>query len=231
MSEEEKTTVVEEAVADAQPQEQDISPVAQSSSKAEAEDKTQDRNWREMRRTVEELKNHNYVLQAEVAKINAPPPEPEPIDPRDDDISTIGETKKLFQKNERDLEKLKEDIRRREAQTVEERVRLKYADYDAVVNKENLELLFAAAPELVNMLKATNQDPYAQALGAYKLMKKFGVVGEENEKFKENQTKPRSVNSVGQTSALSQANAFSRGLTPDLRKQLFQEMQEAAKKA
>ncbi len=229
---EEQPTVVQEAVADAQPQEeQDISPEAQPSSAAEAEDKTQDRNWREMRRTVEELKNHNYALQAEVAKINAPPPEPEPIDPRDDDISTVGETKKLFRKNEKELEKLKEELRRREAQTVEERVRLKYADYDAVVNKENLEHLFTAAPELVNMLKATNQDPYSQALGAYKLMKKFGVVGEENEKFKENQTKPRSVNSVGQTSALSQANAFSRGLTPELRKQLFQEMQEAAKKA
>ncbi len=231
MSEEEKTTVVQEAVADAQPQEEDSSPVAQPSSTAEAEDKTQDRNWREIRRTVEELKNHNYALQAEVAKINAPPQESEPIDPRDDDISTVGETKKLFRKNEKELEKLKEDIKRREAQTVEERVRLKYADYDAVVNKENLEHLFAAAPELVNMLKATNQDPYSQALGAYKLMKKFGVVGEENEKFKENQTKPRSVNSVGQTSALSQANAFSRGLTPDLRKQLWTEMQEAAKKA
>lgn len=229
---EEQQTVVEEAVADAQQKEQqDISPEAQSSSKAQAEDKTQDRNWREMRRTVEELKNHNYALQAEVAKINAPAPEAEPIDPRDDDISTIGETKKLFRKNEKELEKLKEDIRRREAQTVEERVRLKYADYDAVVNKENLEHLFTAAPELVNMLKATNQDPYAQALGAYKLMKKFGVVGEETDKLKENQTKPRSVNSVGQTSALSQANAFSRGLTPELRKQLWNEMQEAAKKA
>jgi hypothetical protein len=229
---EEKPTVVEEVVADAQQEEQqDISPEAQPPSKEVTEDKTQDRNWREMRRTVEELKNHNYALQAEVAKINAPAPEPEPIDPRDDDISTIGETKKLFRQNEKELEKLKEDIRRREAQTVEERVRLKYADYDAVVNKENLERLFTAAPELVNMLKATTQDPYAQALGAYKLMKKFGVVGEETEKFKENQTKPRSVNSVGQTSALSQANAFSRGLTPDLRKQLWNEMKEAAKKA
>ena len=227
---EEKPTVVEEAVDDAQ-QEQAISSEAQPSSEAPAEDKSQDRNWREMRRTVEELKNHNYALQAQVAKINAPPPEPDPIDPRDDDISTIGETKKLFRKHEKKLEKLEEDIKRREARTVEERVRLKYADYDAVVNKENLEHLFAAAPELVNMLKATTQDPYAQAIGAYKLMKKFGVVGEESAKLKENQTKPRSVNSVGQTSALSQANAFSRGLTPELRKQLLNEMNEAAKKA
>lgn len=228
MSEQEQS-VVETAVADAQ-QTSDISPEAQPPPEAEAQDKTQDRNWREMRQTMEELKNRNQALETEVAQMRAPPPEPEEeIDLVDDDISTVGVTKKLIKKEATRI--AQEIVRNREASTVEERLRLKYADYDAVVNKDNLEILFAAAPELVNMLKANHQDPYAQAIGAYKLMKKFGVSGEESAKFKENQAKPRSVNSVGSTSALSQANAFSRGLTPDLKKQLWNEMKEAAKKA
>ena len=228
MSQQEQS-VVETAVADAQ-QTSDISPEAQPTPDTQAQDTTQDRNWRDMRQTMEELKNRNQALETEVAQMRTPAPEPEEeIDLVDDDISTVGITKKLIKKEATLI--AQEIVRNREASTVEERMRLKYADYDAVVNKENLEHLFIAAPELVNMLKANHQDPYAQATAAYKLMKKFGVSGEESEKLKENQTKPRSVNSVGQTSALSQANAFSRGLTPDLKKQLFKEMQEAAKKA
>lgn len=225
---EDQQTVVETAVADAQQNSEDISPEAQPPSEASAEDQTQDRNWREMRQTMEELKNRNYALETEVARMREPVPEQE-VDPTDDDISTIGVTKKLIRKEATKI--AQEIVRNREAQTVEERVRLKYADYDAIVNKENLQHLFSSAPELVNMLKANHQDPYAQAVAAYKLMKKFGIAGEDSVKLKDNQTKPRSVNSVGQSSALSQANAFSRGLTPDLKKQLWNEMNEAAKKA
>ena len=227
---EEQQPVVEEVVADAQ-QEQDILPEAQPSADAQAEAKTQDRNWREMRQSMEELKNRNQVLETEVARINAPAPPPEEIDPTDDDISTVGQTKKLVRKQADRLDKLEKELKTREARSVEERVRLKYTDYDAVVTGENLKLLNANAPELVNMLKASHEDPYSQAVGAYRLMKKFGTVGEDSAKLQENQTKPRSVNSIGQTSALSQANAFSRGLTPDLKKQLWTEMNEAAKKA
>ena len=224
---EEQTTVVEETVADAQ-QQQDNSLEAPPS-EAEAKDVAQDRNWREMRQTMDELKNRNYALETEMARIRPSSPEQVEVDPTDEDISTIGETKKLIRK---EATRIAQDmIRNREAQTVEERLRLKYADYDAVVNKDNLQHLFSTAPELVKMLKANQDDPYEQAIAAYKLMKKFGVTGEDSEKLKENQTKPRSVNSLGPTSALSQANAFSRGLTPDLRKQLYNEMREAAKRA
>ncbi len=234
---EEKQTVVEEAVADAQP-EQDISPEVQPQAEEAPQDTTQDRNWREVRQllketnqTVEELKNRNYALEEKERSRSQPPEIEEEPDLSDDDISTVGVTKKLIRKQSDKLDQLIQEMKQREASSVEDRLRSKYSDYDAVVNKENLQSLFTTAPELVKMLKANHENPYEQALGAYKLMKKFGMSGEEGEKFKENQTKPRSVNSVGQTSALSQANAFSRGLTPDLRKQLWSEMKEAAKRA
>ncbi len=224
---EETQTVVEEVVADAQQQEtsQEASPVSEVKA-----DESQDRNWREMRNVMEELKNRNQALEAEVARMREPPPQPEPQESyTDEDISTVGMTKKLIEK--RAAEIAKEVVKQREALTVEDRVRQKFPDYDAIVNKENLERLYTTAPELVKMLKANQDDPYEQAVGAYKLMKKFGTNEEDAAKLKENQEKPRSVNSVGQTSALSQANTFSRGLTPELRKQLFEEMKEAAKRA
>ncbi len=232
-----ESTVVEEIVVDAQ-QEQETSPEAQPQVEEAAKD-SQDRNWREVRQllretnqTVEELKNRNYALEERERQRSQPPEvEEEEVDLADDDISTVGMTKKLLRKQSEKIDQLVQEIKQREALTVEDRLRSKFSDYDAVVNKENLKSLFATAPELVKMLKASQDDPYEQAMGAYKLMKKFGVTSEDSAKLRENQTKPRSVNSVGQTSALSQANAFSRGLTPDLRKQLLQEMNEAAKKA
>lgn len=229
---EEQETVVQEAVDDAQAQQdnsQESSTIPETQEVAQED--TQDRNWREMRQTMEELKRHNYALESEIARIREPSPtmQEEEINVTDEDLSTVGLTKKLIHKEATKI--AQEIVRKREAQTVEERVRLKYDDYDAVVNKKNLETLFATAPELVKMLKANQDDPYEQAVAAYKLMKKFGVSQEDARKLKENQNKPRSVNSVGQTSALSQANAFSHGLTPELRQQLWNEMQEAAKKA
>lgn len=227
---EEQETVVQEAVADAQ--QEDNSQETQLSPEPKAQEESQDRNWRETRQIIDSLKHRTDALELENARLRSPAPQKEPEEVyTDEDISTVGMTKKLLKKQEEQLEELKQDMRRREALTVEDRVRSKYADYDSVVNKDNLERLFTTAPELVKMLKANQDDPYDQALAAYKLLKKFGVSAEDAVKLKENQSKPRSVNSVGQTSALSQADAFSRGLTPDLRSQLWNEMKEAAKQA
>ncbi len=232
---EEQTTVVEQVVDDAQPE---ASPEAQLPVEEASKETSQDHNWREVRQllretnqTVGELKNRNDALEERERQRANPPVHDEELDLADDDISTVGITKKLLKKQQDKFDEVVQQMKQREALSVEDRLRSKFNDYDSVVNKENLESLFVTAPELVKMLKANKDEPYEQALAAYKLLKKFGVSSDDSAQLKENQTKPRSVNSVGQTSALSQANAFSRGLTPDLRKQLFQEMKEAAKRA
>ena len=53
----------------------------------------------------------------------------------------------------------------------------------------------------------------------------------EQKKIQQNQTKPPSVNQVRKGGPLAEANRFDRGLTPELRKQLWQEMQDARKGA
>ena len=73
MSQQEQS-VVETAVADAQ-QTSDISPEAQPTPEPQTQDTTQDRNWRDMRQTMEELKNRNQALETEVAQMRTPAPE------------------------------------------------------------------------------------------------------------------------------------------------------------
>ena len=79
-------------------------------------------------------------------------------------------------------------------------------------------------------------DPYQQGLAAYKLLKKTDYylnrdAMKEQKKIQQNQTKPPSVNQVRKGGPLAEANRFDRGLTPELRKQLWQEMQDARKGA
>lgn len=184
-----------------------------------------DRNWRQMREQLEELKRYNQRLESEVLQSRErqqPKAEEEEFNYSEEDLPTVGVTKKLIQ---REASKIaKEMLREKEMTDAEKWARLKFSDYDAVVNKSNLEQLAQTDPELAKMIMA-NPDP----VGVYKLLKRTGVDSNEMQQLKDNQNKPRSSQSVGQASALSQANAFAKGLTPELRSQLWKEMQEAVK--
>lgn len=218
MSEEENTGVETEAAAQEQ---------GHSESPEVKQESDQDRNWRAMREQMDELKRYSQRLESEVYSLKTPQQaqqQEEEISAAEDDLSTVGLTKKLAQKEAKSI--VKEILTKKEAEFAEQFARLKFPDYDAVVSQENLQRLAQTAPELAKMLMS-NPDP----VGAYKLLKNFGPNAEEARKVQENQAKPRSVQSVGQTSALSQAHAFANGLTPDLKKQLWNEMKTAIKAA
>lgn len=213
MSEEQATGVETEAAA--QESGHSESPKTQSTN-------DQDKNWRAMREQMDELKRYSQHLEQEVQRMKAPPTKEEEISAAEDDLSTVGLTKKLAKKEAASL--LNEFMAKKDAEFAEQLARLKYTDYDAVVSKQNLQQLVQREPELAKMLMS-NPDP----VGAYKLIKKMGLNAEEAEIIKQNQEKPRSAQSVGQTSALSQAHAFAQGLTPEVKKSLWSEMQEAIK--
>ena len=94
-------------------------------------------------------------------------------------------------------------------------------------------------PELAQSLWNLRDDPYAQGVAAYKLIKKLGIGKEEEEqgdsvekkKAIENSKKPLSVQAVSKSSAIGNAHLFENGLTKELKKQLWSEMQEAKKRA
>ena len=127
-------------------------------------------------------------------------------------------------------------IREREAATLGDRISAIYPDFDEVVSPENVETLRTSEPELYAGLQRLADDPLSQAKGAYKLLKKLVVKGESDDmarnkaKLAENSKKPVSVQTVTKhSSALGDVHKFDGGLTPDLKKQLYKEMQAAAK--
>jgi len=122
--------------------------------------------------------------------------------------------------------------------TDESRLKQVYTDFDKVVNQENLNKLKEMDPDTAETIAMSNASLYTRGAAAYKRIKELNLIVEDNhavdrEKAHANVAKPRPMNSVSPQqgdSPLSMANAFSNGLTPDLKKQLWKEMQDAAKR-
>ena len=238
MTDEDNTSVIE-AVAqptDSEMKQDEPEATTQPSQESKRES-DQDYNWREARRKMDALEQKNQELQERINNLSSPKAQVEDDDLSklaDDDIVTAKQARNLAQKMARQT--AEEVVRKREAATLDERLSLKYPDFDQVVTKENIEIFKQNEPELAMSLMALANDPYAQATAAYKLLKKHGLGISENmsknkQKAEENSRKPVSVQSVTkQNSAIGNAHAFENGLTPELRKQLWKEMQEASKR-
>jgi hypothetical protein len=238
MTEEEKTSVTTEEVA--QPteseQKQDVQPAEQQQAQGQSID-DQERNWREARRKMESLERRTQEQEDIIRRMQQQQQPQQVVEDdlaklSDDDIITAKQARGLAQKMARQV--ADEAIRQREAATVEERVKMKFSDYDDVVTKDNIEELQKQDPELAASLYALSSDPYSQAVAAYKLLKKTGIGNMKTEhpqkaKAIENARKPVSVQSVTKSSAIGNAYNFENGLTPELKKQLQKEMEQAIK--
>lgn len=237
MSEEENVSVEEvspqgDALATKSEEHNDVSQEVQEDQQRKRNDA--EYNWAEMRRKMQEKDQQIEELRHQFSQMSEKKPSPEEEDNlsglAEDDILTVAQARKLSQKMARnEAVKL---IKEREAETVEERVQLKYPDYSEIVSKENIELLKQTEPELAESLYHM-PDPYSQAVAAYKLLKKTSVKNDapslEKRKAMENSQKPVSVNAVTKQSAIGNAHLFENGLTKDLKTQLWKEMQSAMK--
>jgi hypothetical protein len=141
----------------------------------------------------------------------------------------------------KEMEAVKNEFAAYKAQqaAVSDEVRLKqvYNDFDKVVNNENLEKLKELDPETAEIIATSNASLYSRGSSAYKRIKELVIIEDKYEKDKlkaqENSSKPRPMNSVSPQqgdSPLSMANAFANGLTEDVKKQLWKEMQESTKR-
>lgn len=192
-------------------------------------------NWSEARRKMQELERRSQEQDELIAKLSRKdaPDEDDLEKLSDDDIITVAQHKKMTAKIAKQV--AEEVNRQREAATMEERLMSKYPDYEQVVTQENIELLKKTEPELALSLHSLAHDPYAQAVAAYKLMKKTSTgqtkpVSNEKKKALENSQKPMSVQAVTKQSAIGSAHAFENGLTPELKKRLNDEMLQAIKR-
>ena len=234
MTDEENTSVDEEV---AQPPESEVTQDVQKEEVQPAPQRQRsdvDHNWNEARRMREQVERENYELRQQLKTLSTRPTQEDDLTKlADDDIITVGQSRRLHQKEARQI--AEDVIRQREADTMEDRLLLKYQDFNQVVTKENIEILQQNEPELAMSLQGLAHDPYAQAQAAYKLLKKFGLgvsqeVAKNKEKAAENSRKPVSVQSVTkQSSAIGNVHSFENGLTPELQKALWKEMQEARK--
>lgn len=198
----------------------------------------QEKNWRELRQTLKEFKNENkeirrenqYLAQKLMEMDSGRKPvstEEEEVD--EDELVTYKSLKKYEQK-------LNQKLKAAEAETAVDRIKARFQDFEEVVTPENVRYLQENEPELVASLQNLKNDPYKQAIAAYKLLKKTDYyVNKEGEAMKkraeENSKKPVSANAARKGTALADANRFANGLTTDLKSQLWKEMQEARKMA
>ena len=133
--------------------------------------------------------------------------------------------------------KVENKIKALEAKLVEAQLRAEYPDIKTVLSDENIALLKDQYPHLAKTLGESN-DLYSKAVSAYTMIRKLGIHSDpspfdsDRATAMKNAAKPRSVASVSAQQGdtpLSRANAFANGLTPDLKKQLHQEMLDAIK--
>lgn len=215
----------EEAI---QPQEQSHSPEP----KEQQEISDKEINFQKLREAKQQLEKENRELKEWMQRQSQPKQEPQQeedygID--DEDIVEGKVVKKLY----RELDNLKKTYEREKLATIPDRLRTKFSDFEQVVTAENVEKLKHAEPELYASI-TSGSDLYAKGVSAYKTLKAIGIVKEDHyisdkEKAQQNHSKPMSVQAIRGQGALSDANAFAKGLTPDLKKQLQQEMNEAMK--
>jgi len=209
-----------------QSQTQEETPVPQ-----EVSDK--ERNFLRLRESTMQLEKENESLRATIQRQKSPPtkaPEMDDIGIDDDDIVEGKVVKKLYHR----LQNLERTYQTDMLKTVPERLRNKFSDFDQVVSPENVEKLKHSEPELYASI-TSGSDLYGKGVSAYKTLKALGIVKNttnydaEKEQVRQNQTKPLSTQAIKGQGALSEANIFAKGLTPELKKQLQKEMSEAVK--
>jgi hypothetical protein len=204
----------------------------------------QEKNWRAMRekleeqqRIIEEQKKrqeeYEQILyqQIEAGKKQAEPEVDEFADVQPDDWLTYEQSKKLAERQAMEAVKkaLEEDRKKRSEEELPTRLKSQFNDFEAVVTDANIKQLREQEPEIAVALSQIG-DKYAQAVAAYKYIKKFVPEAAQQTEYKQrveqNQNRP---GSVAQSSSLAKATSFEKGLTPDLKKQLYQEMMQAAR--
>jgi len=142
----------------------------------------------------------------------------------------------------KEVEAVRKQLKAYESQAKEQadeaKLKGKYSDFDKVVNQDTISKLKEADPEFAELIALSQSSLYSRGTSTYKKIKELGLYVEDKhkqdrERAQENSSKPRPLNSVSPQqgdSPLTKANAFAGGLTPELKKQLIKEMNEAAKR-
>lgn len=197
--------------------------------------KDKEYNFQELRKSADEAKRRADILEQELHQIksnyqnNSTKEEKTEEKWVDDEDLVEG---KHFNKLQGEIKALRDQIYKKEQESIPDRLKSKFSDFDEIVTKENVEKLQREEPELFASISSTG-DLYKSGVAAYKTLTSLGYASSDGvmnrKKLEENQNKPRSTQSLKGQGAIHEANLFANGLTPELRKQLQKEMAEASK--
>lgn len=203
-----------------------------------------DKNFKKLREEKSKLERENsdlirYLSSLNQIKKSVVPEEDLNINVKDDDYVEGKELQKLYKRHQKLEQQVKTYEEQMRQMQVYNQVISQYKDFQDVVTKDSIAELKEEDPETYDVLDACS-DPYKQAIALYKILKKRPTFNESTSKTIEREvakrninSRPRMSNSVSPQqgeSPLTRANAFSGGLTEDLKKQLYKEMLEACKK-
>lgn len=231
-----ETEYQEEVITEEQPQEeqQQEAPPPPPIPPQYQED-AQERNWREMRKKVERLEKEAEELRQQQLQKQSEPD----IDP--DEFLTYGQLQKIKQEEEAKRAKQEQErlAKEREAQIEREKMeapqklKSQYKDFSDIVTQENINKLVKEDPEIAQSLEVYNDKPYIQGKLAYEIIKaRYGQPRYDEyteKKIQDNLSQPTPSSAIKRSQALSSADAFANGLTPELKEQLWKEMEEYAK--
>lgn len=234
---EETSNVAEEIQqeADVQPQENEQNEVQSQISQSSEQESNKESfdlktNFERLRQTKEQLEKENRELKRRYEESQPSQKqaqqEEDDFDIDDDEFVEGKHVKKLLQRVENMFQK-------KEAETIPDRLKMKYNDFDQVVTPDNVERLKTSEPELYETI-ISGKNLYNKGVAAYKALKSMGIYKEDTyketkEQVQKNQSKPVSTQAIKGQGALSDANLFAKGLTPELKRQLQKEMVDAAK--
>jgi hypothetical protein len=209
---------------------------------APTEETPQQRNFKALREQALRLEQEKQEMARQLAAYQQQQqPQQESIEPEDNLAPDALVEKRHLSRYDKKISKLEAQLKQYQDQSVatsaELQLKTKYADFDAIVNKDNLEMLKLTYPELAQTIY-NNPDLYTKGASAYTIIKQMGIapgaqIDVDKDRAIKNAAKPRPLASVsasqGNESPLQRANAFANGLTDDLKAQLHKEMIESMK--
>lgn len=212
--------------------------VADAQPKKKEEDSIGAKNFRELRTQAAQFKKERDELMVYLKQQQAPKSEPETEEEIRLNPDDLVEGKHLSSYDKK-IKKLEQQLKSYESKSnevaIESRIKSNYPDFDRVVNDTTVGVLRDQYPELFNTI-STSSDLYSKAVTAYTLVKRLGLVADqetqqEKDQAERNMGKPRSLQSISksQDSPLARAHAFENGLTDDLKKTLWKEMNDLRK--
>lgn len=234
----ETLSVSEQLVEESIPVEQQLE--SSSVEKLRVNPTIQESNFNRLRREKERAEQERNEAMRLLRDMESRLPKPQPSLPeeqlnlKEDEIPEWRHVNKAIEKRYAQIDERLKQYEQRSAQAA---LKSNFPDLEKVVTDENLRSLRDMDPDLAESI-LSNPNPYSQYAAAYRQIKLHGIYTDdtyasERERAQKNAAKPRPLTSVSpqqSDSPLSQVNAFANGLTPELKKQLQREMEDAIKR-